>query len=81
MTAEQKKELLNWVETIRKYKSGFEFTVHYADATNGQYNALKWILNEAQNQGLIESISIGLSLEDIRGESGRFCCEETFRRR
>lgn len=80
MTAETKRELLKWVETIRKYPKGFEFTINYTETTIGQFNALQWIVREAMDQEIIECISTGISLEDCRGETGRPFSEETFKR-
>lgn len=80
MTKETEKQLMEYVNTIRKYKKGFEFTLPYHEMTDGQYNAMKWITNKAEELGLIRCISIGHSFEDLRGESGRFCSEETYKR-
>ena len=80
MTKEIENELMEHVETIKSYKSGFEFTIPYYRMTDGQYNAMRWVLRKAEELGLIEHISVGLSFEDIRGESGRWCSEETWKR-
>lgn len=80
MKKEIETELMKHVETIRSYKKGFEFTLPYYQMTKGQINAVNWVTKKAKDLGLIESISVGISLEDARGESGRFCSEETFRR-
>lgn len=81
MTEETRKELLKLVDRIRKYPKGFEFTVNYAAIpTKAKRNGMNWVLKEARDQGLIESISMGMSFEDFRGESGLFCSEETFKR-
>ena len=73
-------QLMKHVDTIRSYKSGFEFTIPYYKMTKGQINAMNWVTKKAEDLGLIRSISIGHSFEDLRGESGRFCSEETFKR-
>ena len=73
-------ELMKHVDTIRSYKRGFEFTIPYYKMTRGQINAMNWVTKKAEDLGLIRSISIGHSLEDLRGESGRWCSEETFER-
>ena len=79
MTKETERELLKLVDRIRNYPKGFEFTVNYASIpTKPKLNGMRWVLKEAENQGLIESISMGMSFEDLRGESGLFCSEETF---
>lgn len=80
MTKEDEKQLMEYVNTIRRYKKGFEFTLPYYEMTDGELNAMKWIVKKAEKLKLIKSVSIGLSFEDVRGESGRFCSEETFRR-
>lgn len=81
MTKETEAELMRLVDRIRNYKHGFEFTVNYASVpTKAQLNGLNWVLNKAKEIGLITSIAIGHTLEDLRGESGLFCSEETFRR-
>lgn len=80
MTKEIENELMKYIETIRSYKKGFEFDIPYYEMTDGQYNAMRWIGRKAQELGLIKVISIGHSLEDLRGESGRWCSEETWKR-
>lgn len=81
MTKEIERELMGHVETIRKYPKGYEFTIPYYKMTTPQINAMNWVTDKAIELGLIRSISISHSLEDLRGESGRFCSEETFIRR
>lgn len=74
-------ELEKALNKIKDYPQGFEFTIKYSTIpTKAKENALRWVLDKAIELGYIESISIGLSLADIRGESGRFCNEESFRR-
>ena len=58
---------------IRAYKKGFEFTLNYAQIPTPQANALKIIMQDAIEQGLLESIAIGLSLEGKQ-------TDETFRK-
>lgn len=58
---------------IKKYPKGFEFTLNYAQIPTPQANALKVIMADAIEGGLIESIAIGLSLEGIQ-------TDETFRK-
>lgn len=48
--------------------------------TKGQYNGMRWVIRKANELGLIDLVSTGISLEDLRGESGRFCSEETWKR-
>ena len=81
MNESQQKELDKCIDKIRNYHKGFEFTIHFSEMTKPQENAMRLILKKAEAEGLIESIAIGHSLEDLRGESGRFNCEETFRRK
>jgi hypothetical protein len=58
---------------IKAYKKGFEFTLNYARIPTPQANALKIVMRDAIEQGYLESIAIGLSLE---GEQ----TDETFRK-
>ena len=78
MTEYVKQEIEKCVDKIRNYPKGFEFTLYYNRMSMGQYNAMQIITKKAIDEGLIECKSIGLSFEDIRGESGRSCSEETF---
>ena len=55
------------------YKKGFEFTLNYAQIPTPKANALKIVMQDAIDQGYLESISIGLSLEGKQ-------TDETFRR-
>ena len=58
---------------IRAYSKGFEFTLNYEQIPTPQANALKIIMHDAKEQGLIESIAIDL---DINGTQ----TAETFRK-
>lgn len=58
---------------IKSYRKGFEFTLNYAHIPTPKANALKIVMRDAIDQGLIESIAIGLSLEGKQ-------TDETFRR-
>lgn len=58
---------------IRSYRKGFEFTLNYAKIPTPQANALKIIMEDAIEIGLIESIAIGLALD------GTFT-DETYRK-
>ena len=78
MKKEIEMELMKYVNTIRNYKKGFEFTIPYYKMTNAQLNAMNWVTKKAEELGLIRSIAIHHSFEDLLGESGRFCSEETF---
>lgn len=61
------------MDKIRTYRTGFEFTIPFYRMSIGQANAMRRILQDAHDEGLIESISFDLNLE---GE----CTEETWRR-
>ena len=58
---------------IKGYKKGFEFTLNYSRIPAGKANALKIIMRDAVDQGLLEHVSDGWSLE------GKIV-EETYRR-
>ncbi len=79
MNRETERQLLQLIDRIRGYKKGFEFTINFSQIpTKAQENGMKWVLKKAEDEGLIEIKTIGLSLEDIQGKSGRFCTEETY---
>lgn len=48
---------------IKAYKKGFEFTINYAQIPTGKANALKIVLHDAVDQGLLENIADGWSLD------------------
>ena len=48
---------------IRAYKKGFEFTVNYAAIPTPQANALRIVLRDATEYGLIEPIATDLSID------------------
>lgn len=76
MTVEQlrkSEEYFKTIDKIRKYPKGFQFTLYYSGTSRAKANALKILMNDCIKCGLIESISIGVSLQgDI--------VDETFRR-
>ena len=78
MTKETEKELMKCINKISNYKKGFEFTIPYYKMTDNQIKGMNWVTKNAEELGLIKCISIGHSLADLRGESGRFCSEKTF---
>lgn len=80
MKKEIEMELMKHVEKIRSYRKGFVFTIPYYKMTNAQLNAMNWVTKKSEELGLIRSIAIHHSFEDLRKESGRFCSEETFER-
>jgi len=61
------------VDKIRGYKKGFAFTIKYSEIPVAKGNALKIIIHDCIEDGLLESIAIGL---DIHGNF----VEETYRR-
>ena len=81
MTKETRRELEKCVDKIRNYPKGYEFTINYSSLpTRAKYNAMRWVLDKAEELGLITCISIGLSFESMRGETWCNASEETFRR-
>lgn len=58
---------------IRSYRKGFEFTLNYSAIPTPQANALKVIMADAIEMGLIESIAMGFALD------GTFT-DETYRK-
>ena len=75
------KEIEKALEKIKNYPTGFKFTINYASLpTKAKENGMRYVLVKAEELGYIKSVSISHSLTDLRGESGRFCTEETFLR-
>lgn len=60
-------------QKINSYKPGFEFTLNFARIPKPQGNALKIIMRDAIEQGLLESVQIGLALDGT-------ITDETFRK-
>lgn len=60
-------------DKIKAYSKGFEFKLNYAQIPPAKANGLKFIMRDAIEQGLIECISTGWSLE------GKIV-DETFRK-
>ena len=58
---------------IRAYPKGFEFTLNYAQIPRAKANALKIVMKDAIEQGLLESVATGVALD------GTFT-DETFRK-
>ena len=56
------------VEKIKNYKKGFIFTINFSEIPEAKANALTIILRDCWKEGLIESKSIGLSLQGERVE-------------
>ena len=61
------------MKKIRSYRKGFEFTLNYAAIPTPQANALKIVMADAIEMGLIESIAIGLALDGTQ-------TDETYRK-
>lgn len=55
-------EYIDAVEKIRGYHKGFKFTIPFYEMTTGQKNAMRIILNDCEEKGLIKSTSIGINL-------------------
>lgn len=69
----QSKEYTEMMDKIRSYTKGFTFTLHYGEIPKAKGNALRIITEDAIDKGILESISIGLTLQ---GDP----VEETYRR-
>lgn len=67
------KQYAEYMDRIRNYPKGFEFTLPYWKMTKQIRNAIDIITRDAEKEHLIESISIGISL-DLEET------EETFKR-
>ena len=61
------------MDKIKAYKPGFEFTINFSSIPKAKANALKIILKDAIDAGLLESIALGVSI------TGEFV-DETYRR-
>ena len=62
------------MEKIKNYSKGFKFTLNYSQIPTAKANALKIIMRDCEENGLIESVSMGL---DLMGN----LMEETFIRK
>lgn len=69
----QSEEYRVCMEKIRRYRTGFEFTIPFYKMSVGQANAMHRILQDAHGEGLIESVSFSFNLDGERAE-------ETWRR-
>lgn len=70
----QHNEYQKATEKIKNYSKGFKFTMNYSQIPTAKANALKIIMKDCEENGLIESISMGL---DLMGN----LTEETFVRK
>lgn len=60
------------MKKIRAYKKGFEFHLNYAQIPRPQGNALKIVMRDAIEMGLIESIAVDFGLDCVQtGETFR----------
>ncbi len=76
MTKQEMRKTKNYEDAVNKikgYSKGFEFTLNYSEIPKPQGNALKVIMDDCIRGGIVESISIGVSLQ---GKP----VDETFRR-
>lgn len=75
MTREQLRKTTDYTEAmnkIRKYSKGFQFTLYYSEIPKVKANALKILMNDCIKCGLVESISIGVTIQgDIADETFR----------
>lgn len=69
----QSKEYVEAMTKIKSYSKGFTFTIHYGDIPKARGNALRVILEDAIREGILESVSIGLT---VSGEP----VDETYKR-
>ena len=69
----QTKDYAEAVNKIKKYSKGFIFKLNYSQIPKGKANALRIIMQDCIENGIVESVSIGLALS---GEQ----TEETFKR-
>jgi len=60
------------------YNKGFKFTINFSRIPKAKANALRILLDDLCKDGILESISIGYSLEDLIAGN---ITEETFVRR
>lgn len=57
------KDYIEAVEKIKRWKNGEIYTIRTDNIPTAKKNALLVILDDCEREGLIESVSIGLSLE------------------
>ena len=69
----QTKDYAEVMSKIKKYPKNFTFTLNYAEIPKGKANALRIMMQDCIDGGIIESVSIGLALN---GEQ----TDETFKR-
>lgn len=59
----QSKEYTKYVNKIKKYKKGFQFTLYAERIPKPQWNALMIVLDDCVESGLLENISFGIDLD------------------
>ena len=69
----QTKDYAEAMSKIKKYPKDFTFTLNYSVIPKGKANALRIIMQDCIDDGIVESVSIGLALS---GEQ----TDETFKR-
>ena len=57
------KDYIEAVEKIKRWEKGKSYTIRMDSISQAKKNALLVILDDCEREGLIESVSIGLSLE------------------
>ena len=62
---------------VEGYHKGFTWTMRWCEIPTGKANALKILLADCMDAGLIESVSIGYGI----GDKGLVETEEVFRRK
>lgn len=76
MTVQELRKTKDYIEAINKvknYPKGFMFNLNYSGIPKAKANALRIIMQDCINNGIVESVSIGISLT---GEQ----IEETYKR-
>lgn len=66
MTREQLRKTTDYAEAmnkIRKYSKDFQFTLYYSEIPKAKANVLKILMNDCIKCGLVESISIGVTIQ------------------
>ena len=77
MTIQEFREHPEYALCMRKitgYKTGFKFTLNWSEIPRAKANALKIVIRDAMEQGLIENVADGWSLEgQLVSETFRRC--------
>lgn len=69
----QSKDYVEAMSKIKKYSKGFTFKLNYSQIPKGKANALRIIMQDCIENGIVESVSFGLALSGER-------TDETFKR-